>query len=228
MKNLGQLILGVSLIWSANTFATLSLFTNQAAWENAIAPVLQVDYFSTSRGSIGLANELGGYVSGTNVNIGRTLTFDSANTGLANSFRITAQESGAKFTYYDSEGDSSFNHALSVGDIDDYENDNWIMEVLDGPAMYGFGFYLIDNNSSSGETLRVNGTEQISLTGLAHNTWVYVASTNAITSVRHDEKNDPDDIGLKGFRFAHSVPAPAGPVILALGLLGIGLRRRLG
>jgi hypothetical protein len=122
-------ILSVLLSCSAGALADATLYTSLAEWEANAGPT---EVFQTTAAAIGSANELTG-APGANRAVGSTLTFDAEATGLSRSFRLEAID--ATFTFDDDEGAGNlpnFDNALSVGDIDDQENDDWSFRVTGG------------------------------------------------------------------------------------------------
>ena len=86
--------------------------------------------------------------------LGALLTFEAANTGLARSFQIETQQAGAVFVFDD--GISSFfDNALSIGAINQHENDDWSLTVLGNLPITAIGFEIRNNASSSGESIKL-------------------------------------------------------------------------
>lgn len=96
------------------------------------------------------------------------LTFDSASTGYPFSFLLRAPVSDG-FTFDDKEG-SSYSDAfggmdqarsLSVGDVDDYDNDDFEIQFPGyraNTAVFAVGITVGDNTAESGEFTAVDGT----------------------------------------------------------------------
>lgn len=203
--------------------AGVILYTDQAAWE---AAVNGHEALITNRANVGLANEAPASPT-DNAQFGTALTWNSSNTGLSNSFRLR-NIGGGNLVFNDHEGSGSipdFQNALSIGDIDNYENDDWRLDILSGPLVFGFGFDLRNNHGSSTEMLFANG-ESVSLAGVGFNSFVGIVTDFAFTVVEFDEDAGGDDIAIANLRFAHSVPEPAMMSLLMISLLGLAFRRR--
>lgn len=170
------------------------------------------------------------------------LTFQAANTGLTRGFRITATEPGGPtFTWGDCESVSSctpsvgFADALSVGDINNFDNDDWTLELLGGAEMSAFAFDLGNNDAEAGESLTLlldaAVVHTIDLSGApdAVIQFIGVVASFAFDEVRFDESGvGGDDISISNFRFATAVPLPGAGVLAlsAFGVLGAAARRR--
>lgn len=209
-------------------------FTDEAQW---LAAVESFETLTTDANGIALANEVSGPPS-QNQFLGSFLTFDSANTGFQNSFTIETLEAGAGFTFSDGEpspASAGYENALSVGDIDNFENDDWHFVFTSGPEVTAFGFILRDNGDTGGidilSIFDTNGnligtTDQLpSSTGTG--AFVGVISTGAaIGSITYDEDASGDDIAIADFRFGTaSIPEPSA-TFLAAGVFAFLFRRR--
>jgi len=221
---------------STASAASVNFYTNEASWQAALSSGLTLESFNTTAANVALANEVA-TAPGPNTSVGDFLTFDKANTGLSVSFTVEALQSGANFTFDDDETSGNipdFDNALSVGDIHNHENDDWEVIVTDGLPLYGFGFYLRNSDSVSGESFQLfaqGGTFLDSFTGIpTSNSFVGAISTAPITRLYFNEDPGGDDIAIADFRFASGNPVPE-PTTLAMlaGLSGMGLiaaRRR--
>ena len=88
----------------------------------------------------------------SNCNLGWT----AAQTGTCRDFSFRSPQA---VSWADSEGQGIvWPDALSVGDIDNEQNDDFAVHVDGGEDVYALGFEIVDNNSSSGESLRVYST----------------------------------------------------------------------
>ncbi len=179
--------------------ATVTLYTDYAAWQAASANSnLQESTFDTNYSNISKEASVGSFAalpstndpsymstrtdssfSGNNVNLGRSATFNSANTGFQNSFEISAYQSAssgdATIVYNDIPAGKSNNQidamtdVLSIGKFNgysagqgntfDFDKDDFTFEITSGPAIYGLGFDLINNKYDVSEWLEIFATK---------------------------------------------------------------------
>ena len=119
--------------------AAIVTFTDKAVWEAAVSGEQEFDFTAAN---VLLANQVSS-LPPANTNVGNTLTFEAANTGLSADFTFHTLQSGANFTFDDHEAAGNlpdFDNALSVGDIDNFENDDW--EMTFSPGLFALGFDL--------------------------------------------------------------------------------------
>ena len=151
-------------ITASSGHAAASLYTNELSWESM---VFGSELFQTTAANVALADEISS-IPGPNSKPGPILTFQAANTGLSRGFMIESLQGRgtsdieAGFTFDDNvspgdrEGvinDPIYDNALSVGDYNDWENDDWSLRLLDGPAMTAFGVELRDTYFFPGESM---------------------------------------------------------------------------
>ncbi|MEO1082039.1 MAG: hypothetical protein AAFY29_20950 [Pseudomonadota bacterium] len=207
---LGSFCLGAA---SAGVVAEAKLYTDLDEFNAALLQSAEV--FITSPANIAKANEVDS-PPGANRAVGavttpgqRTLTFDRSNTGLDVSFEFTALDSEF-LTYDDDEGNGNladFDGALSPGDIDNDENDDWRVRLLPAQTpLRAFGFFLQNNNSSTGEVIKLFSNvgrqiDELAVGSLPLNTFVGVISDEPFFEFRYDEGAGGDDIAVKDFRF---------------------------
>lgn len=226
------------LLPAAPARASAFLFTDLASWQ---AAVREVETLATTAAGVALADEVAAPPV-ANQQLGHGLTFGTAATGLARGFRLTTPDvapgllDGFIFDDQDGPNEPSFDNALSVGDINDFENDDWALHLLDGALMTAFGFELRGSYAEKGETVTLLDASLAPLTtlvlpdlglpGTAVNAFIGVVSTEAFAGIRYDEGAGGDDIAIANFRFAR-IPEPAALPLLAVGLAFLaGLRRR--
>ena len=143
---------------------------------------------------------------------GARLTFDTVSTGLFYRFELIAASPGAGFTFDDDEeaGNlANFDNALSVGDIDNAENDDWRLRVSGREPLRGFGFELRDNHGTTGESIALYGQDGtlvgvVALPGLPVNTFVGVISDEPFVEIRFNEDSGGDDIAIADFVFVRA------------------------
>ena len=190
------------------SLANTSILTDLASWE---AEVTDIETFVTKADNIVLADEVLS-LSEVNDKIGSILTFDSYHTGLTRSFNLETLQSGAEFTFNDHEGGvylPNFTDALSVGDNDDFEDDNWKVSLENG-SITAIGFEIRGSKFAPYEsiTLYADGSpiDTISLQSLAEsgqgNYFIGIISDIPFDSIEFDEDNTGDDIAIADFRFA--------------------------
>ncbi|RJQ50286.1 MAG: PEP-CTERM sorting domain-containing protein [Nitrospiraceae bacterium] len=230
----------------AQASTAASLYTNLALWE---AAVFNIELFETTASNIVFADEVLS-VPGPNTNVGTLLTFQASNTGLSRSFTIETLQSGAQFTFDDDEQVGSarpnipeYDNALSVGDKDGYDDDDWRLKILNGPAMTAFAFEIRDSYFAPGESIKLYSgnvlMDKIDLGFLAdgkeHLKFFLGVTTNydfdRIDFIEHPKAKEGvgDDIAIADLRFATVVPEPSSYILFFTGLLTLGLltwRRR--
>ncbi|MFK7829357.1 MAG: hypothetical protein AB8B57_06220 [Congregibacter sp.] len=204
----------VLTLGSVHTQAQVRIFTDLQAFNEATLETAEV--FVTSADNIAKADEEGS-PPGSNRGVGtvqapgtRTLTFDRDNTGLEFDFTFIALNS-ENLTFDDDEGDGNlpnFDDALSPGDIDNNEDDDWSLRTsVQSNRLRGFGFFLQDNNGTSGETIRLFTSSDILIDevtvpgGLPVNSFIGVVSETPFVEIRYDEGAGGDDIAVKDFHF---------------------------
>ncbi len=195
-----------------SVIAETLFFTNEEDWVRATT---NTALFPTMAPNVGLAEEASVPTS-NNVDVGPSLTFRAAATGLPWSFKIVTLQPGAGFTFNDNEqGGASppyagFEDALSVGDIDDYENDHCAILVLDGPPLRGLALEIGDNEPGySDQGVFVYGTGG-ALVGYSPTlpavsggfAFLGIVSDDSISRVVLQGDTDGDDMSIRHLRFA--------------------------
>jgi hypothetical protein len=137
-------------------FAQVTFYTDMTAW---LAAVTNTETFPFTASNVQKADEVTS-LPGNNAQLGSALTFAANNTGLSRSFTLQALQSGANLVYNDTEFGSPLSfgtNTISIGDIDNHENDDWQVTMTSGPALTAFGFDLLDNAANAGELFSVYG-----------------------------------------------------------------------
>jgi hypothetical protein len=193
----------------------VSVYTNQANWEAAIAayPGLQIDSLPTTSTNVALANEVASPPA-DNADLGKYLTFDKANTGFNVSFQMYPSQSSAKFTFNDTEGTgSAWQDALSVGDINNYENDNFYINVLSNDQVFAMAVEIRENTFVSGENFIISsgGTQlaDFNANSLPDDDIVFIGilSSTPFDQFWFDEDSGGDDIAIANPQFVYADPA---------------------
>ena len=224
--------LSVSLM-SSQASASIDFYTTEASW---LAEVQAVETLITTASGVATADEVGS-APASNINIGDFLTFSATNTGLSRSFTLEALETDADFTFDDDEGpnNTAFDNALSPGDIDNYEDDDWEINITSGPALYGFAFILRDNHVVNfGDDTVSFFDAQDNLIGsvspmpdsASTGQFVGFVSSDPIARIVYDDDIGADDIAIADFSFATTVPTPSSAVATLIGIGAVLIRRR--
>jgi len=157
----------------------------------------------------GANNAVGQYDSTTG---NRSLYFDRKHTGLFHSFWFSALNT-PYLTFDDHESESTnlanFDNALSPGDIDNGENDDWSVRVNGREFLRGFAFVLRDNNGTTGEYIRLYDHSgqlvgQVAVGSQPVNAFLGVISDEPFIEIRYDEDSGGDDIAVTDLRFVRA------------------------
>jgi hypothetical protein len=252
--------------------ATLSFYTDLAAWEAAVNSSslnLGISHFETNAANVAHANG-GTTVAPTdeNVVLGPAASFAAAQTGLPWSFTISSYNADLviqpDIIYNDvppktpaEPWKSLFTDVLSIGKFnsDGMDNDNFLIEITGGPALYAFGLDLVNNVAEGNEWLEVFATRADTGVAPIDNTgdnplgivegWPGVADpANPFTDIpfiglvsdtpfawmEFNENNSSNDIGIANLRFAGVIPAPLPAsfwlMLVPLAVMGIDRRAR--
>ncbi len=190
------LFVAACLSGSGAALGTVELYTSETDWRAALS---STECWSFDANSVLAANEVATLPS-NGTSLGSILTFEAANTGLQVDFTVEALQAGYSFHFQDdAHPDSPFL------DIAGGENDDWEVTIVSGATVFALGATIADHEAgtASGETLHVYGVGGVLLDSLtipsepAGALFIGIVSTEAITSVVHDEgDSDSDNIGL--------------------------------
>ncbi|MCI0636227.1 MAG: IPTL-CTERM sorting domain-containing protein, partial [Actinobacteria bacterium] len=194
----------------------LTFYTDEAAWTAAVNAAA-VDSLDTTAANVALADEVGSPPAQGEA-LGPQLTFRAASTGLCGSFTLRALQAGAGLTFDDGEPNPPLFPAdgLSIGDVDDFENDDFQLGFPTG-SFFAIGFFLVDNTQDAGESLRVFGSGGLlgTLAGSSipdssggASTFVGVVSPVPLVSIRFDEDAGGDDVAIRDLRFGCAAGDP--------------------
>ena len=194
----------------------VTFYTDEAAWTAALNAVA-VDSLDTSAANIALADEVASPPA-QDAQLGPQLTFRTGNTGLCASFTLQTLEPGAGLTFDDGEpSPSSFPAGtLSIGDINDFEDDDFRLTFPTG-SVFAVGLFLVNNTQAGSESFSAFGSSGLlgTLAGLSipdssgnGSTFVGVVASEPLVSVRFDEDAAGDDIAIRDFRLGCAAEDP--------------------
>lgn len=229
MRQVLLVLVGAALTCLPNCqcFADVVFSTDISAWQSTNPGFKEFGFTSNN---VLLADEIT-TAPGHNEAIGSILTFDETNTGLGFNFAIQALESGAEFTFDDNEGGSVFDDVLSVGDINNFENDDFRID-FSSSDVFAFGFELLDNDDVAGESFSVFGASGLlgtltTIPGSSGAVFIGVTSDEAITHVVFDEDAGGDDIAVRSISASTTaVPEPNAGLLVGMALLFVSALRR--
>ena len=141
--------------------------------------------------------------------LGWKLTFPGIATGLPLDFDFNSPN--AEMVYNDNEFSGSFYPCLSIGDVDNWDNDDFELKVTatnPGYTVMALGIFVMDNERESGETLRVYGENDLLLQEFTSGVlphygsgFMGVISAVPLTRFYFNEHSGGDDICTKDFHF---------------------------
>ncbi len=199
--------------------------TNETDWATAAGG--ETLAFDTTAAKVGLASELGAppavgaHLCGppTTPVPACQLSYAALSTQLCRDFGLRSLEAGGGITFDDSaerNNHPAWQDALSIGDINDYKNDDFELSFGAGDAVYAFGFHFVDNRRETFEGLFVYGPGDELLGILPGNAaplsdgnlsaFLGIVSPLPITRVVFDEAADGDDLAIRDFRFGDPDP----------------------
>jgi hypothetical protein len=193
--------------------AEIAFTTDISEWMTMVS---NVQLFTTIADNIALADEVD-LPPALNANLGSVLTFRSAETGLSMGFTVEALQPVAGFTFSDTESGTpliDFEDALSVGDSDNFEDDDWLLSLLDSAGMTAFGVEIRNSRFGPDEVITLySGSQVIGTVDLSSlpatgndNYFIGIISDVPFDSISFDEDPDGDDIAIADFRFGTTVP----------------------
>lgn len=205
--------------------ASISFYTDEAEWTAAVnaAAVEQLD---TLAANVALADEVVGPPA-QDGQLGPQLTFRAPVTGLCTSFTLQALESGAGLTFEDGDPSPAILPArtISIGDIGAFQDDDFRITFVTH-AVHAVGFTLVNNTQDASERFRAFGSrgllgtlEGASIPDSSANgsTFVGVAASEPLTSVRFDEDAGADDVAIRDIRLGCAALDPDGDGLSNLG-----------
>jgi hypothetical protein len=190
-------------------------FTDEAIWLANLPAGARLDSFETTASGVAMADEIMSPPD-PDTNCGPVLTFDAEQTGMAVGFTLHAVEPYADFVFEDNFDHPYFYDALSVGELNEHENDDF--EVgFSGDDLFAFAFQLRENDfGGAGEYFHVFGQGGDLLgtlhpipDGAPYDQFIGVISHEPIGSVLFDEDASYDDIAVASFQFVTILEACA-------------------
>ncbi|MFK8030860.1 MAG: thrombospondin type 3 repeat-containing protein [Gammaproteobacteria bacterium] len=189
---------------------SVQVFYDEVAWIDALGG--QFERFDTNAGNIQLAAEVldapgpDAQLCAADSEGECALTFRTNSTGLCHGFEF---RSFGGITFNDTEFSPPQPDSLSVGDINNQENDDFEIRRIEGSPIEALGFTFVSNDSSidekltvfgeNGEVLRLIGSDEIPVD--PDSAFIGFISQRPITKVTFDEDPTGDDIAVKNFRF---------------------------
>lgn len=203
----------------------VDFYKNEAAWKYAVQANMTMGKWETNKSNVQKAEEAPGFSYHPNGQIfmGKRITYKSAKTSFPFDFHLENKAVPANhanviwaLVFEDREGSTSglpWPETISIGDIDDFENDDFEIWVS-GNNVYAIGFIMVDNSTHSSEFLEVHAIDgagecQIGLITHAQagggftNGFIGVVSPVPIRRIFFDEDSGGDDIGIKHFYFGY-------------------------
>jgi len=193
----------------------VQVFTDQAAWAAALGN--NIETIPTTSAGVALAdevfvtpgpNELLCQVDGGTSERDCTLTWRSFNAGLCHDVQLRALQG---ITWNDQEGSPAFAvaDALSIGDVDNGEDDDFIITAIGDELFEGVGFTLINNDDNAGESILVLGEGGVVLSVIdssqipetTGSAFIGIVSDEPITRIIFDEDATGDDIAISNLVF---------------------------
>jgi hypothetical protein len=197
------------LVADCDVVPTVQFGTNLTTWSSTAGSVYSL---TTTAANVALANEVPSppapnvQLCGTSANyqVPCTLTWEVGNTEACRDFALSVQQG---ITFDDNEFTSpSYPNSLSIGDVDNGENDDFVVTFSGGPPAYAFGFTLLNSGASVGEEIRVYDTggaligRQTLVPANVDSVFIGISSNQPIGSVEFDEDAGGDDIAIRDLR----------------------------
>jgi len=195
-------------------------YLNKTEWMLAaerLAGDDKIVQFPTTAENVALANEMG-WLPGPNVSLGSIITLDGTATGFPFDFSLQATIGGHRLIFDDQAGSplrDAFapldqERSISIGNVDDEENDNFEIRIPEWDpkaGVFAIGITVADNSAESGEEIIMTGIGGFTKTfGLrphcpGSHGFIGIVSTVPITSLFFNENNAGDDIFVRDPEF---------------------------
>ena len=206
----------LSVAFNPQTVHAILAPPNGAAGRTALIEATgSVEDFAFSATTIAQANEAVPPIT-ENDQLGSTLTFPRSATGLCHSFTVRTLQSGAQLVFDDQEGSAAWDDALSIGDIDNHEQDSFRVTFDGAIPVHGFGLHLLDNITQTAESIRVFDPSGLDIGALLNiityetipdssgngTSFIGFWSAEPVGAIEFIENESGDDIGIERLAFA--------------------------
>jgi len=208
MNNIPKKIFRILLL---NLFSCMVLVgCKESEWRNAVLSAgFDIGEWETSAENINAAVELSA-IPGENTPLGPRLTFLANSTSFPFDFSLenTAVDDPWALVYADQEAGNHKWGWISIGDVDDYENDDFEISIT-GNSVYAFAIEIGDNVFSADEFVEIYGIDSESgeetflkqFTGSELKPFLGILSPVPLNRVFYNESTDGDDIMVRNLRF---------------------------
>lgn len=211
--------------FSIESQAAIIEYDDLVSWQAAIGGYSEA--LITDSAGIAQASELGSQPA-VGQNVGEILTFETTQTGLSRGFQLEVLEIGADFIFSEEVQDT-----LSVGQINQQENDDWILTLTSGALMTSFAFVHIGTDDTNGESITFINTntghqETKNLTlALQEQNFLGFTTDFAFNQITFDEEDTTGDDTAIGNMYFQTVPIPGALYLFGSGVLFLyGARRK--
>lgn len=191
--------------------ASITTYTSEGAWYAAV--LVDEEKFVFDGPNVSKADESGSFVEGGGGQwfLGKKITYNGANTGYEFNFElenmgVTGSPIDA-LVWNDNEGFTQ--NSISIGDIDNWENDDFEIRVSGTADVYAIAFWVEGNSDGSTEYLRLyaaDGTGDCQIGGNINghiNNFFGVVSNVPLKRIYFNESGDGDDIALNTLFFGY-------------------------
>jgi len=183
------------------------LFLDQADWLTKVTS-LEANPFRFSAANVALADQVTTDPA-KGAPLGSTLTFRGDSTGLSRSFQLSTLEQGASFAAIKETG--AFPPALSVGQFDLHEDDDFRIDLTAGPPLTALALEIFGLPQATLDNLKVFGTDGILLADATKVTipsagqlFIGIISDTPITAIEFDEESGVNDIAIFDLRLGNA------------------------
>ena len=201
---------------------TVETYTNEGAWKNTVQSInsdgLQI--WQCNRPNVLLADEHESFhISPTQCGLGKKITFhEDQYKSYPFTFYLESKDPRVpppgdmgQLVYDDNEGwlEGWSRESISIGDINDYEDDDFEIGVSGNAKVYAIAFHMQGNNASSEEYLEVHAMDknnqecQVLYYNTGINGFFGVISPVPVTRILFNEDSGGDDIALDDLYFGY-------------------------
>ena len=189
----------------------------EGAWKNAVQSKMSYQKWECNWDNVLKADEHGSFIDDPNSTqwfLGKKITFSGSNTGYPFNFELENMDGAIlpndyyrALVYHDNEGFST--ESISIGDIDDFEDDDFEIRVTGNAKVYAIAFVMEDNDKDPGEYLEVHAKDknnqecQILYYNMGVHGFFGIVSPVPITKIFFNESSNGDDIALNDLSFGY-------------------------